>query len=899
MIACVEKNPDSMKYIIEEVEVEFPYEAYPCQIQFMESVIRALKGLSHAILESPTGTGKTLCLLCATLAFQKWFRTKEGVAMKVFYSSRTHSQLSQVISELRGTAYHDDVRTAVLGSRDHLCVNNLVNSLRGSTLNASCRALLKKKACSFGEAPRVERFGMSDESRAESNCVDIEDMRQLGANRGFCPFYRSRENQKTADIIFVPYNYIIDPHGSSDGLNSVDLQNSIVIIDEAHNLERACEDSASISFGIGDLTAAIRDIEKAYGYMSEEVTMEIGVDERKLEKTEIKEQTERIAKLEKLRDCLKNVIHLLPKFDLTSVDSTGRRERAISGQDVVGIFLKANLTPTDCQESYIALIDKAQETITQYATGEVSTVALQNLREVLSLVSSLTSGADLDEFFRAYIQEGDPIPGTNIAENRVINLFCLSAAVAMRNLTEKKKVRNILLASGTLSPMDLLQKSLGIPFAIVLENSHVIDPLKQVRIGVVCAGPNRVSLNGSYQNKNNPNYINDLGNLVINVAHVVPEGILLVFHSYSQMFTVIKDWTENGIYNRINREKSVFVEPRNAGELSDVLKEFAGATMTSNGAILFCVCRGKVTEGMDLADNQCRGVIMAGIPFPAVQDKKVILKRDYLNGKNGGDGAKWYRQEAARAVNQTIGRTIRHRKDYGVILLCDERFRSYVGTSDLPKWLAPQVKIFSNFGPVIKDISDFFRELPSDLIAHKRVLKPQWSNVSTEATRPMNDQQRQIDSIQKLISSVPAPARVAAVPTPTTLPSMAPFNPNAFKMTSSTFGGTNSLKRQTSTAGQSSQTEGIPSTQNASVIAFEWIKRVKENLNRRDYILLKKSLRRLLEGAHSQCCVTIKESVRHVYDLLAKIGMTDTFENVIAGSNEMLKQEWKCVNNNR
>ena len=107
MIACVEKNLDSMKYIIEEVEVEFPYEAYPCQIQFMESVIRALKGLSHAILESPTGTGKTLCLLCATLAFQRWFRTKEGVAIKVFYSSRTHSQLSPVVSELRGTAYHD------------------------------------------------------------------------------------------------------------------------------------------------------------------------------------------------------------------------------------------------------------------------------------------------------------------------------------------------------------------------------------------------------------------------------------------------------------------------------------------------------------------------------------------------------------------------------------------------------------------------------------------------------------------------------------------------------------------------------------------------------------------------------------------------------------------------
>ena len=883
-----------MKYTIEEVEVEFPFEAYPCQLQFMEAVIRALKGLSHAILESPTGTGKTLCLLCATLAYQRWYRMKEGVAIKVFYSSRTHSQLSQVIGELRGTSYHDDVRTAVLGSRDHLCVNTLVNALRGSALNASCRALLKKKACSYGEAPRVDRVAISEEARADSNCIDIEEMRQLGAVRGFCPFYRSRDSQKSADIVFVPYNYIIDPHGSSDSISTVDLQHSIVIIDEAHNLERACEDSASISFGIGDLMNAIRDLEKAHNYMSDEVMMEVGSDDRKLEKAEVKEQTERIQKLEKLRNCLKNIIHLLPKFELTSVDSSGRRECPITGQDVVGIFLKAGLTSSDCQETYISLIDKAQEAITQYATGELSTGPLQMLREVLSLVSSLTSGSDLDEFFRAFIQEGDPLPGTVLTENRVINLFCLSAAVAMRYLTEKKKVRNVLLASGTLSPMDLLQKSLGIPFGVVLENSHVIDPLKQVKIGVVCSGPNRVALNGSYQNKANPNYINDLGNLVINVSHVVPEGMLLVFHSYSQMFTVIKDWTDSGIYNRINREKSVFVEPRNAGELSDVLKEFAASTMNGNGAILFCVCRGKVTEGMDLSDNQCRGVIMAGIPFPAVQDKKVILKRDYLNSKNAGDGGKWYRQEAARAVNQTIGRTIRHKKDYGVILLCDERFRSYVGTSDLPKWLAPQVKIFSNFGPVIKDLSDFFRDLPSYLVAHKRVLKPQWSSTSgTEsAARPMNDQQRQIESIQKLISSVPAPA--ASITPATIIPSIGSFNPNAFKMTSSTFSGTNPLKRQPSSAVQSSQNENIPSTQNSSMIAFEWIKRVKESLNRREYVLLKKSLRRLLEGTHSQCDVTVKESIKHLHGLLSKIDMETTFEQVIAGTNTMLLNQWRA-----
>lgn len=36
-------------------------------------------------------------------------------------------------------------------------------------------------------------------------------------------------------------------------------------------------------------------------------------------------------------------------------------------------------------------------------------------------------------------------------------------------------------------------------------------------------------------------------------------------------------------------------------------------------------------------------------------------------------GQEWYRQQAFRAVNQAIGRVIRHKEDYGAIFLCDQR----------------------------------------------------------------------------------------------------------------------------------------------------------------------------------------------------------------------------------
>lgn len=84
-------------------------------------------------------------------------------------------------------------------------------------------------------------------------------------------------------------------------------------------------------------------------------------------------------------------------------------------------------------------------------------------------------------------------------------------------------------------------------------------------------------------------------------------------------------------------------------------------------------------------------------------------------------GSDWYCQQAMRAVNQAIGRVIRHRTDFGAIILCDERFANgaiknylsaYLNSCYLyllRRWLRPCLQTFKSFGEATLSLARFFK----------------------------------------------------------------------------------------------------------------------------------------------------------------------------------------------
>ena len=60
---------------IRDVDVDFPYQPYDCQLAYMEKVIRSLQEGGNAMLESPTGTGKVgLCDYFGLVPRHDWCR---------------------------------------------------------------------------------------------------------------------------------------------------------------------------------------------------------------------------------------------------------------------------------------------------------------------------------------------------------------------------------------------------------------------------------------------------------------------------------------------------------------------------------------------------------------------------------------------------------------------------------------------------------------------------------------------------------------------------------------------------------------------------------------------------------------------------------------------------------
>jgi hypothetical protein len=141
----------------------------------------------------------------------------------------------------------------------------------------------------------------------------------------------------------------------------------------------------------------------------------------------------------------------------------------------------------------------------------------------------------------------------------------------------------------------------------------------------------------------------------------------------------------------------------------------ASTPSTTTGAMLFSVVGGKMSEGINFSDDLARAVVVVGLPFPNPSDLELKERLTYLDSRagsanGGGSGGKeYYENLCMRAVNQSIGRSIRHARDHAVIVLLDHRYATPRIKSKLPGWIADRVTDHAVWNTVAATVGAFFR----------------------------------------------------------------------------------------------------------------------------------------------------------------------------------------------
>eukprot|EP00434_Breviolum_minutum_P002979 symbB.v1.2.002618.t1/scaffold139.1/size300179/1 len=269
---------------VDQDTLYFPFEPLAPQRAVCNHVIKACDRGGIALLQSPTGTGKSLALLCAALAWQRRVAsmassmegsTGTGTVPQIVYGVRTHTQIKQIIVELKKSGYRP--RMAVIGSREQLCANSAVQrhaKQQQVPLNFSCRQAARCAAAQLpGGCQLYTGMGNSryakrifDRCGQAGRLWDVEDLIASSTAQDSvagCPYYTAHILAGDADIVFCPHNYILDPSVSqcrSHHRERWSLKGRIVIIDEAHNLEQCCREAGSLELSISDLRLMSRNL---------------------------------------------------------------------------------------------------------------------------------------------------------------------------------------------------------------------------------------------------------------------------------------------------------------------------------------------------------------------------------------------------------------------------------------------------------------------------------------------------------------------------------------------------------------------------------------------------------------------------------------------------------------
>ena len=653
----------------------FPYKPRKNQTAIVKTIQKILTDKEDLIFESGTGSGKTICTLTATLQYALENNKK------IIYATRTNAQQRQVIIELRQICEKNkklkkDLLAVGMQGRSNMCIlaRNDPELSKGTAdeLSRICSSE-KKKAKSDNKNKGCLYFrNFLDKQKIENtsiwfkeNLPTAEEFIKYCEKNKICPYEINKKLTRESKLVVVPYIYIFDQSIRNmlfDCLSTPE-DDMILVLDEAHNLPNYIRDILSSQLSTYMINNCIFEAEK-FGDPSV-------VDSRFTISSFCKTL---IKIIQDLRDTyvygilengirtgsVKNNDAFIPSHDFETEIISRMKITSKTLHDIIG--------------DLVAYGEKIQEY--RQKDGKLPRSYIHSLGLFLDFWISL----EMNHYSKLIVD-------TEGGKNPRIEAFCLDPSVGTEIL---RVFHSTIHMSGTLEPLEEYRDSIGLS-----EDAELISfpsPFSYTNRKILYVR----DVTTKYDEILKDNKIIDrMIKYVTNVCNGFPKNTMIFFPSFNIMSMFRKSDEICKIKRCLYFEEQEMSQIALMGLVSDFKEQGNGE---GDGAALFSVMGGRISEGMDFPAEQLEIALIVGIPYPKPTARQRGLQRYYdIKFRKGWE----YTVEAptARKLLQSIGRLIRDENDRGVAVILDrraQRFKRYIHDLHESKDL-------------LKDISNFMK----------------------------------------------------------------------------------------------------------------------------------------------------------------------------------------------
>lgn len=636
-----------------EISRYFPYvEVRPCQDTFINTVFEAVGERRSVLIEGTNGLGKTVAALSACLP-----KAMEE-QLKILYVARTHRQHDRVIEELKAISKKRPVSGLSVRSRHEMCLNTLItrHALNAREAIEACELLKARGRCPYYQSigDREEEYSQL-QHEITVHPWTASEIHQIGRKRGFCPYELIKSCLADVSIVALSYLYLFDPVIRSAFLRNLEipLSQTILIIDEAHNLPETAVDIASSSLSLFSMKQAETEAKK-FGY--DDIAHFASII-----RSETEEMTSKIA-----REALVPREYYAELFR----EKAGVKEPLEFFEHVsdAGMRIKRDM-----------LADGRYPRSFVYALGHFLLKWLETVE---------------DQSYVNTVAKYDSKQGLPTARLEIVALD----PSKITSPVFSQSYCNIVM-SGTLQPLEAYVRITKLPENSLLKIVPSPFPKEHVLPLVSCG------VTTAMESRTPEMYKKIIGRIGEVVEHTPANtGI------FAASFEVLGRLLAEGLKEVVH--KPLFCEHRSmsSGENERMVADFK-AQSARGGAVLLGVQGGRSSEGVDFPGDEMNSVAIIGVPY-AEPTPKVKAQIRYFEESFPGFGREYcYVMPAMKKASQAAGRPLRTLEDKAAMVFVDYRFATPYCRSFLPLWIRENLTVLPDrSGSIARELSLFFRQ---------------------------------------------------------------------------------------------------------------------------------------------------------------------------------------------